>query len=603
MNAPTFWTPEFVITPQPDGVVIMHQTGELPPYRPTIIASLIHWATQCPDRIFLSERDTEQQWANLTYADALAYTRALAAGLLQQGLGPDKPLIILSENSVSHALLGLAAQYAGVPYAPLSPSWSTLSGSFSRLKAATSLLNPGLVFAEDGDKYREALAALPDIPTICAVNPPQKALSMQDLAASGQRENADNAYASINGETVAKYLFTSGSTGAPKAVINTQNMLTSNQAMMVDCMPFLAEEPPVIVDWSPWHHTAGGNYVFNMVLVNGGSFYLDDGRPSPIDFWKTVRNIKDVRPTWHFAVPVFYDRLAKAVTDDSELASAFFERNKMMIYAGAGLAQHSWDTLKEKSREISGHEILFCTNLGSTETAPFAFGCTDHTPSPGNVGVPARGLELKLIPCEGGYEPLLRGPSITQGYFKNDASSREAFDEDGFYHLGDAIRPADPDDLSKGFFFAGRLAENFKLSTGTWVRVGALRSAIVDAFGGLLRDAVVVGENYGDLGALGIPNNTALTELAGGTLPENPMSHPVVKAAFQERLNTFAAKASGSSTRLVRLMLLNTVPDPELGEITDKGSLNQRALRQHRTDQIKAMYNNQGAMVKAEKPR
>ncbi len=603
MNAPTFWTPEFVITTQKDGIVTMRQTGELPPYRPTIIASLIHWATQCPDRIFLAERDAEQRWATLTYANALAYSRALAAGLLEQGLGPDKPLIILSENSVSHALLGLAAQYAGVPYAPLSPSWSTLSGSFTRLKAAVNLLNPGLVFAEDGDKYRDALAALPDIPAICAINPPTNALTMQDLAASRGRENADKAYASVNGKSVAKYLFTSGSTGTPKAVINTQNMLASNQAMMVDCMPFLAEEPPVIVDWSPWHHTAGGNYVFNMVLVNGGSFYLDDGRPSPTDFWKTVRNIKDVRPTWHFAVPVFYDQLAKAITDDSDLAAAFFERNKMMVYAGAGLAQHSWDTIKQKGREISGSDILFCTNLGSTETAPFAFGCTDNTPSPGNVGVPARGLKLKLIPCEGGYEPLLKGPSITQGYFKNDAGTRDAFDEDGFYHLGDAIRPADPDDLSKGFFFAGRLAENFKLSTGTWVRVGALRSAIVDAFGGLLRDVVVVGENHSELGALGIANDATLGELAGGTLPENPLSHPAIKAAFQQRLNTFAATASGSSTKLVRMTLLGAVPDPELGEITDKGSLNQRALRQHRTDQIEAMYNNQGTLIIAAKPK
>jgi len=597
--APLFWSPEFEIETRADGSILMSQKGALSKAPRALPDCLVHWAKEAPQRPFLAERDGAHGWRTLTYADVLQEVRKLGAGLLALGLGPERPLIILSENSLDHALLGLAAQYVGVPYAPLSTAYSLVSSDHSKLKAIAALLSPGAVYAADGATYEKALGAISggDHRELASHRPGNGALTLAHLRTMGRAEDADAAYQALTGETVAKYLFTSGSTGAPKAVINTQSMLTTNQAMVADCFRFLQTTPPVVVEWAPWNHTAGGNKVFNMVLYNGGTFHIDDGRPSPEGIKRTIANIKDVRPTWYFNVPVGYDMLIRAFDADPDLREAFFGRLQMMMYAGAGLAQHSWDDLLRLSRETTGHQVLLTTGLGATETGPFALMCTEQQTFAGNIGLPARGITLKLVPNSGKLEARLKGPAITPGYFGDAANTRDAFDEEGFYRLGDALRPADPDDLTKGFFFDGRTAENFKLETGTWAAVGAMRAATVDAFGGLLRDVVMVGENRPYLGALGIANEAALRACvgenggAGDDLNiDDLLAHPAVQAALQRHLNDFAQKATGSSNRVKRLLILTSPPDLDKGEVTDKGSLNQRAMRENRAAQVAQLY-------------
>lgn len=595
MPAPNFWTPEFDIEHRPDGTILMAQKGALPTPPRAMPDCLVRWANEVPDRVFLAERDGPDSWRQLSYAEVLEEVRQLGAGLLALGLSGERPLLILSENSVDHALLGLAAQYVGVPYAPVSTAYSLVSNDHGKLKGIAELLKPGAVFARDGGAYAKALDAIagPGLREISSKPARDGAVTLDELRQLGSPHDADAAFAAITGDTVAKYLFTSGSTGSPKAVINPQSMLTANQAMVADCFRFLADTPPVVIEWAPWNHTAGGNKVFNMVLYNGGSFYIDDGRPTPEGIKRSIANIKDVRPTWYFNVPVGYDMLIPALEADTELRQAFFGRLQMMMYAGAGLAQHSWDALLRLSRETVGREVLLTTGLGSTETGPFALMCTEQQDFAGNIGLPSRGITLKLVPTGGKLEARLKGPAITPGYYGDPTTSAAAFDEEGFYLLGDALRPADPADLSKGFFFDGRTAENFKLETGTWVAVGAMRAATVNAFGGLLRDAVIVGENHPTLGALGIPDLAAMRSFCGlgetAGLPEL-LANPRLKSALQERLDAFAASATGSSNRLTALVVLAAPPDLDKGEVTDKGSLNQRAMRTNRLGDVERLY-------------
>ena len=477
---PRFWTPEFDIETRADGCILMRQRGDLPPIPRCLPDALVKWASQRPGEIFLAQRRGGGDWDQLAYAEVLSRVRALASGLLQLGLGPERPMLILSENSIEHALLGLAAQYVGVPYAPLSPAYSLVSQDHRKLRDIAALLRPGLVYASDGAAYGAALQAIAGAGHRVLVNsnPPPRAIlfeTLQEIAASAQ---AEAAFAAITGDTVAKYLFTSGSTGAPKAVINSQAMLTSNQVIVADCFRFLAETPPVVVDWAPWNHTASGNKVFNMVLTNGGTFYIDAGKPTPAAIGETIRNLKDISPTWYFNVPAGYDMLIRAMTEDDALRRSFFARLQMMMYAGAGMGQHSWDAMLQLARDTVGHEVLLTTGLGATETGPFALMCTQQQAQAGNVGLPGRGVTLKLVPNGDRLEARLTSPSITPGYFGDRETTAQMRDDEGFYRLGDALRPADPQDLTQGVFFDGRLAENFKLATGTWVAVGGLRAAI-----------------------------------------------------------------------------------------------------------------------------
>lgn len=573
MENASFWSPEFDIVRRSDGTTFMTHKGTAPRLADTIAARIGYWADRAPDRIALAERDGAG-WRQVGYGALWQQMRRIGAGLLARGLGQGRPVLILSENSIDHALLALAGQYAGVPTAAVSTAFSLVSQTHDKLTGVAGLLKPGLIYAGDGARYARAIAAIGgDAIVVTSCNPtdgaqPFEALAQEDTSA------ADTAFAGLRGDMVAKYLFTSGSTGSPKAVINTHDMIARNQDMVADCFRFLARRPPVVVDWAPWSHTASGNKVFHMVLYNGGTFHIDAGKPAPGAIDETLRNLREVAPTWYFNVPAGWEMLLAAFRADRALAERFFGNLDMMMYAGAGMAQHLWDGLTGLAREVTGHEVLLTTALGATETGPFALMCTTPQKSPGNIGVPAKGVTLKLVPNEGKLEARLKSPSITPGYLGAPEASAAMLDDEGFYCLGDALRPADPGDLSKGFFFDGRVAENFKLGTGTWVAVGALRARLVDHFGGLLRDAVIVGEGRDELGALLFP--------ADGADPDT--------ATLSALLDDFAAAATGSSTRIARAVLLRDPPDLDRGEVTDKGSINQRAVIRHRPGAVELLY-------------
>ncbi len=550
-----------------------------------------------PDRTYLAERDENGAWRTLTYAETLDRVRRIGTALLGFDLSPDRPIAILSGNDIEHALLGLAAQYVGIPYAPISPAYSLVSSDFSKLKDIVIALTPGLIFVADGAPFAKAIeAAVPaGVPVIATRRPIEgrgKA-TFADLVRTEVSAAVDEAHAFVEPDTIAKILFTSGSTGSPKGVINTQLMLCSNQEMVRDCYAFLQDEPPVVLDWAPWNHTAGGNKVFNMVLYNGGTFYIDDGRPTPDLIRKTARNLSDVAPTWYFNVPKGYEELIPHLDADTALRRRFFSRLNMMMYTGAGVAQHTWSALERLAVKATGERVILATGLGSTETAPFSLMCTTDQQIAGNIGIPARGLELKLVPLEGKLEARLKGPNITPGYWRDPALTAEAFDEEGFYRLGDAFRLAEPGNAAKGFYFDGRLAENFKLRTGTWVAVGALRARFIDHFGEIVRDVVIAGLDREHVGALVFPDVAACRALAGIAADaslEDVLMHPRVRAAFAEKLQSLSRASTGSSTRVERLLLMAEPPSIDLGEVTDKGSINQRAVLRHRAARVEELY-------------
>ena len=583
-----FWNPSFKIEKCEDGTVFMEQTEPLAEALPTIADYLDHWADADPERLWLARRDQSGAWVHLTYGAARLRARALGAVLLSLKLGPDRPLLTLSENSIEHAICALACAYVGIPFAPVSPAYSLLSKDHRKLRDIAALLNPGAIFADNGQAFKSAIGSIatePAIPVINHVDPLPGALNLSSLF-EHDPSAAMTARATLGAHTVLKYLFTSGSTGSPKAVINTNGMVTANQAMVRDCYRFLETEPPIVLDWAPWNHTAAGNKVTYMVLTNGGTYYIDDGKPTADGFQATVQNLREVAGTWYFNVPAGYDRLVEALEADEELAQTFFSRLRMMFYAGAGLSQQTWDRLTAVARATTGHDVLISSSLGATETAPFALSWTEQERSAGKIGVPARGLRLKLVAQDDRYEVRLKGPSITPGYFRDPESTANAFDDEGYYCMGDAVRPEDPDDFTRGFYFDGRIAENFKLSTGTWVSVGAVRSALVDAMQGLVRDAVIVGENESKLGAL-----LWLSE-AGSALSEHELQRRVADC-----LAAHGQAATGSSNRVRRVSILLHPPGFDAGELTEKGSINQRALRKNRARQIRALYAGEGLVI------
>lgn len=570
-----FWSPSFDIEYRSDGSILMQQKETLPDHLPTLADYLDKWADIAPDRPWLARRGANDDWIKITYGAARSQAQAIGASLLSMGLGPERPLLILSENSLEHGILAAACFYVGIPYAPVSPAYSLVSKDHAKLKDIAALLKPGAIFADDGAAFAPAIAAISsaDCVVVNQRNLLADAIAFEKLS-EGDASQSAAARAAVTGETVVKYLFTSGSTGSPKAVINTNAMICAMEAMVRDCYRFLTIEPPVVLDWAPWNHTAAGNKVSYLVLTNGGTYYIDDGKPAPGKIDETIRNLREVACTWYFNVPVGWDILVDALENDAELAETFFSRLGMMFYAGAGMAQHTWDRLRAIGRKTTDREVLLATSLGATETAPAALACTDVQDMSGNVGVPMRGLSMKLVPTGGKLELRLKGPSITPGYYGDTTKTAEAFDEEGYYMMGDALRPADPDDLTKGFFFDGRIAENFKLNTGTWVAVGAVRAGLVDAMDGVIRDAVITGENEGQLGALLLLSDKAAAD----------------REQIKNKLAEAAKNATGSASRVGRALILNETPSFDRGEITEKGSLNQRAMRANNADAIALLY-------------
>ena len=589
---------------RPDGSTLVWQEGELPAVPHCITERLMHWAAVDPERLWMAERDGQGGWRRMSYGEAFRQILSLASVMLSEGLTVERPLLILSGNAIAHALMALAAQHVGIPSAALAPAYALAGEDRGKLRHVRDQLTPGMVFADHAERFLPAIEAVfpPDVTlvSVTGASERRRSLALATMAQAPVCAAVETAHATVGPDTIAKFLFTSGTTGKPKAVIQTHGMLCTNQAM-VQVAYGLAAEPPILADWAPWNHTASGNKVFYMALYNGGSYYIDDGRPTPDGIARTLRTIGEVAPTWYFNVPVGYQALLEAMEKDETLAAHFFSRLRMMMYAGAGMGQATWDRLTRlAARHVPGG-VPLVSGLGATETGPFALYHTDAKDTPGNIGVPALGVVLKLVPQGDKLEARLKSPSITPGYWRDAALTAEAFDEEGFYKLGDALRYARPDDPAGGFLFDGRLAENFKLPTGTWVTVGVLRAALIDAFGGLASDVVIAGEGQEDLRALLVPNWQALRDLAGADMPHEGLAkHPGVVQAIAERLTIHARAATGSASRVVAALLMQEPLRFDRGEVTDKGSVNQRAVLRERTALVAALYAGGAEVIEAD---
>jgi feruloyl-CoA synthase len=574
---------ETIIRHGPDGTLYARSPHQLGPYPDKITERLDYWAGQAPDRAFLAERGADGGWLGVTYAETRTRARALAQALIDRRLSSDRPLVILSGNSIPHALLALAAMYAGIPYAPIAPAYSLLAREYSTLKALWRSLTPGLVFVEEGERYEPALSSVAHEGTEIVSASSTGSIGSTPFARlerTAATDSVDAAHSRVHGDTIAKILFTSGSTGRPKGVINTQRMLCANQEMLRTVLPMLAATPPVLCDWLPWNHTFGGNHNFGIVLYNGGTLYIDDGRPTPEEFETTIANLREIAPTAYFNVPRGYDLLAPRLRADRDLRSRFFSRLGMLFCAAAALRQQVADDLVAAACDARGERIPFVTGLGATESAPFALCTGDADFTGGRIGVPVPGVELKLAPAGGTLEGRLRGPSITPGYWRDDEMTRAAFDEEGFYKLGDALGLVDIADPSQGFVFEGRLSEDFKLSTGTWVRVGPLRAALVAHLGDLVHDVVIAGHARDFVGALIFPSDRASRRLGSARLRER----------VADLLTTFAKMRPGSSTAIRRAILLADPPAIDALEVTAKGSVNQKAVLANRAPLVEMLY-------------
>ena len=589
---------DVVVERHSDGTIVMRSPHVLPAYPRMLTERLVHWAKIAPDRIFLAQRDAAGAWRSMSYAQTLAAVRALGAALLARGLNAERPVAILSGNDIEHALIAVAAMHVGIPYAPISVPYSLLSQDFGKLKSIIEILSPGLVFANNGTAFARAIAAaLPRaVEVAVTANAPadRTTTSLAALLQTSPASAVEAAHARVKPDQAAKILFTSGSTGRPKGVENTHRMLAANQAMIRAAMPFVGEEPPILVDWLPWNHTFGSNHNFGLVLDNGGSLYIDEGKPLPGPIETTVRNLREIAPTIYFNVPKGFEMLLPYLAADGALRDTFFSRLKVLFYAGAGLAQHVLDGFQELAVKTTGERILFMSSLGSTETAPAALSCNWQSERAGNIGVPLPGVTLKLIPCEGKLEARLQGDNIMPGYWRAPELTADAFDEEGFYKIGDALKFADPADPAKGMLFDGRLAEDFKLATGTWVSVGPLRSAFIAHCAPLVRDVVLAGAERDEVTALIFPDVDACRAIAADLASDAPVPHvlgdPRVRAAFARKLGGFAAASTGTSNRIMRAVLLAEPASLDIGEMTDKGSINQRAVLAHRAAIVEALY-------------
>jgi feruloyl-CoA synthase len=581
----------------PGGVMLVKPDEALRPYPKVLTDRLAHWAKVTPEKVCIAKRGQNGKWRRLTYAQVLRSVESIGQALLDRGLSTERPVAILSENDLEQFLLTFAGQHVGIPVAPLSPAYSLVSKDFGKLRHTLKILTPGLVFASDGIRYAPAIeaAVAEHVEVVATTAPPdrRKSTTFADLMETNATPAVAAAHDQINPDGVAKFLFTSGSTAMPKAVVNTHRMICSNQQMIAQIFGFLEDDPPVIVDWLPWNHTFGGNHDVGIALYNGGTFYIDDGKPGPGSMEKTVRNLREISTTVYFNVPKGYEDLLPFLRSDRELRETFFRRLGLMFYAGAGLSQPVWDAYRELALETCGERIIMATGLGSTETSPMAMQTTWETDRAGTIGIPVPGVELKIVPCGSKLEARVRGPNVTPGYWRQDDLTRKVFDDEGFYSFGDAVRLIDPDDINKGLLFDGRLTEDFKLANGTWVSVGPLRARIIAHFSPLVRDVVIAGLDRDYVTALIFPDLFACHSLCP-ELPANAtkdiLAHPAVRAQFQSHLNTFAAESTGSSNRVMRAILLEEPPSLDAGEITDKGSFNQRAVLDRRAALVEQLY-------------
>ena len=597
LRAISFGNPAVTVERRDDGTIYLRPKAQLSDYPIRITDRLHHWAKAEPNRIFMAERNAARGWRQISYAELLTSARHIASALLARGLSAEKPIVILSGNSVDHALIAFGALYAGIPFCPVSPAYSLVSRDYGKLGFLMKLLTPGLVFADDATKFSDALAAnVPEGTEIVAsygTVPGRDVTTLADLLATPVHSGLDAVHEAIGPDTIAKFLLTSGSTGNPKAVINTQRMICANQVMLRETLAFLKDEPPVIVDWLPWNHTFGGNHNIGLTLYNGGSMYLDEGKPMPGGIEETVRNLREISPTVYFNVPKGYESLLPYLRDDKALRAKFFGRLHAMFFSGAALSPFVWNSLDELAVAETGFRVPMLTGLGATETSPFFMSVRPDTSRSGHVGLPVLGNDAKLLPNNGKLEVRAKGPNVTPGYWRQPELTAKAFDEEGFYKFGDALKPADPNDFDAGFDFDGRIAEDFKLASGTWVSVGPLRARFVAACAPLVRDVIIAGINHDEISAMVVLDLDGC-RLINPTLPQDDLaaaaSDPLIRAAFRERFQKFLSGATGSSTRITRAVLLDTPLSIDRGEVTDKGSINQRAVLEHRGGLIDLIY-------------
>lgn len=596
-----------------DGPLLLRSTEPLGWYPARLTDCLEQWAEEAPERTFVARRTPAADgggsgdWVRISYAEMRQRARAIGQALTDRSLSAERPVLILSDNDLEHLSLVMGAMWAGVPVVPVSSAYSLVSQDFGKLRHIAQTVTPGLVFAAS-PAYGRAIEAVfgPEVEVVLTAGAldERPVTPFAALLATVPGASGDTAHERVGPDTIAKFLFTSGSTKLPKAVINTQRMICANQQMLRQCLAFLADEPPVLVDWLPWNHTFGGNHNVGIVLYNGGTLYIDDGKPTPKGMAETLRNLREISPTVYFNVPKGFEEIATAMETDEQLRRTLFARVRAFMFAGAGLSQAVWDRLETLAEATVGERIRIITGLGMTETAPsctFAVGTDVRS---GWIGLPVPGVEVKLVRDGAADDPhakteiRFRGPNVMPAYWRAPQQTSDAFDADGFYRTGDAVRFIDPAHPNRGLVFDGRTAEDFKLSTGTFVSVGPLRARVTLAGAPCIQDVVVAGLNRDEIGLLIFPRldecrrlAAELGEPAAATLPVPELLHlPAVRGFFQQLADRLWREGTGSANRPARLHVLAEPPSIDKGEVTDKGSINQRAVLQHRAALVEAMY-------------
>jgi feruloyl-CoA synthase len=587
--------PSILREDRPDGSFVLRSTEPLLPYERNILEWLVYWAAVAPERTFLAERirtGAEPVWRSITYAEALASVRSIGQALLKLSSDPQAPVVVLSSNSIRHALLSLGAMMVGRVSASVSPAYSLRAKNSDKLRRILQRLGPGLVYVEDGDEYRSAISGvLLTCPLITTRNHVSYSIPFDSLLEEEPTSEVDGAFFLVTPDTPAKYLLTSGSTGNPKAVINSHRMLSANQRMIAQCWRFVDHAAPIVVDWLPWSHTFGANHNFNLVLRNGGTLYIDDGGVVRDRVERTVENIKDVKPTLYFNVPEGFRMLLPYLRKDPEFVKALFVRLEMMFYAAASLPPPILREFEEAARQARSSPVFFTTEWGATETAPVVTSVGLRSFAAGNIGTPVPGVDLKFVPTRGKFEMRVRGPNVFPGYYNDEEATANAFDAEGFYRTGDAGKLADPAYPEAGILFDGRVAEDFKLSTGTWVSVGTVRLRMQAALGIYAQNVVVAGHNRAEVGILIFPSPALLEfareadDLSGPALALVPEVRRVILAALES-----AAEDAGSSQHARRAVLLSSPPSFEAGEITDKAYINQGVVLAERAWDVDRLF-------------
>jgi feruloyl-CoA synthase len=563
-----------------DGNIQISNRSQIGDFPSRVTQRLEHWAATVPNRVFLARR-TEAGWREVTYADALDAARRIGQALLDRGLCRGRPILILSGNGIEHALLSLACLHVGVPFVPLSTAYSLLSSDHVRLRDIVALVQPALVFADDGLRYaaaiRDCIAADTEVVLVHGESG-RVATPFCQLLATAPCRDVEIAAAAIRPDTIAKLLFTSGSTGFPKGVISTQRMICSTLQTLLACYPVLADEPPVLLDWMPWNHVFGGTINFGLVLYNGGTFYIDDGKPLPGLIETTIRNLREVAPVIYSSVPKAFEELVPCLRKDAELQNRFFSRVQLFQYSGASIPRHVCDAFDELALETVGKRIPWVGWLGSTEAGPMLADVHARGSSATRVGLPVPGVTLKLTRVDGKLEARVKSAYVTPGYWQREDLTSAAFDEEGFFCTGDALNWVDEHDLKQGLRYDGRIAEDFKLATGIWVRVGLLRDHLLKQLAPEVRDVVIVGENRHYIAVLAVPSTPEIAE------------SEAARARVLANLTAVAKQATGSSQRVLRLSFLTRSLSIDAGELTEKGSISQRGIVRRHADLVEELY-------------